>query len=926
MALERVTIRGFGDEVSVASGYSDLIMVTNRSRVMFISFAGKVGEVATARALFRSRNRVHLENTTVHCEEVTFGDEPRRRWSRRYYLSPSGYRVITTRMGNKAHMLAISLSAFNKESPFLLFSHPDGFEEALARYMKERTPVPFLPEWIPWIHRCLNQRFKIEELRMLGTDEMTSRYRGWLVTTTDDELQQLVSEGLNLGYISMGEWDTNAEPIAQESRDQLTSYVKQYRQELADIITNKYTPLFNPETDKVDKLILDSKKELLLAQQHAVQGVLEVWKRSNWAIIVGEMGTGKGVMGPIAAYAASKAAYDDSEGKPFRALVVCPGHLVHKWEREVKSTVPNAKVKILRDFKDLVKIDPKVRPTVPEYVIVSRSRVKLTYMERLGAVHFPRRDVYRCPDCGVYLPDRWNMTRKSQRNSKCPECGTKLWQADNSRTRRYSMADWILKRMKGWLDYVILDEIHEDKAGSSEQGAAMGKLAGAAPKVLGLTGTLLGGYAEDLFYLLFRLQPKKMRAMGFGYGSVGAFNERYGVVEKTRRRQNHGPRLRNSRTKFQSRRLPGVSPMIFPVFLMDNTVFLTLSDLGYDLPPYEEHVALVEMDDELRDAYKQVENALRGALGGSRAYGAMSRATLGTYISALLAYPDHAYLERPITEIDEETEEERVIFNPPVLDESIVRPKEEELIWHIQEELSQGRRVWVYAHYTGGYGALDRLERVIKAAGINVRVLKSNHPKQEDREEWIKKQVAEGAEVIISHPRLVATGLDLYDFPTLIFYQTGLSIYQLRQASRRSWRIGQTKPVKVIYMAYRNTLQEDLLRLMGSKLEAATAIEGKFSEEGLRAMSDSADMTSMLARALVEGLHGVDSAEAIWKRQNELSKQQRAKFAERTKIKVRTLGELLEAGVIRASRRTKTAPAGQLCFDFFDLEPAEKAS
>src|SRR5690606_12147224 len=128
---------------------------------------------------------------------------------------------------------------------------------------------------------------------------------------------------------------------------------------------------------------------------------------------------------------------------------------------------------------------------------------------------------------------------------------------------------------------------------------------------------------------------------------------------------------------------------------------LTLSDLGYDLPPYEEHVALVEMDDELRDAYKQVENALHGALGGSRAYGAMSRATLGTYISALLAYPDHAYLERPITEIDEETEEERVIFNPPVLDESIVRPKEEELIWHIQEELSQGRRVWVYAHYTG---------------------------------------------------------------------------------------------------------------------------------------------------------------------------------------------------------------------------------
>ena len=28
----------------------------------------------------------------------------------------------------------------------------------------------------------------------------------------------------------------------------------------------------------------------------------------------------------------------------------------------------------------------------------------------------------------------------------------------------------------------------------------------------------------------------------------------------------------------------------------------------------------------------------------------------------------------------------------------------------------------------------------------------------------------------------------------------------MRQASRRSWRIGQTRPVKVVFMSYRNTL------------------------------------------------------------------------------------------------------------------------
>ena len=34
-----------------------------------------------------------------------------------------------------------------------------------------------------------------------------------------------------------------------------------------------------------------------------------------------------------------------------------------------------------------------------------------------------------------------------------------------------------------------------------------------------------------------------------------------------------------------------------------------------------------------------------------------------------------------------------------------------------------------------------------------------------------------------------------------------------QQASRRSWRIGQTQPVQVVFMAYRNTLQADALKL-----------------------------------------------------------------------------------------------------------------
>ncbi len=36
--------------------------------------------------------------------------------------------------------------------------------------------------------------------------------------------------------------------------------------------------------------------------------------------------------------------------------------------------------------------------------------------------------------------------------------------------------------------------------------------------------------------------------------------------------------------------------------------------------------------------------------------------------------------------------------------------------------------------------------------------------------------------------------------PTNCLYETDYSVYTTRQASRRSWRIGQTQPVQVVFM------------------------------------------------------------------------------------------------------------------------------
>ena len=105
------------------------------------------------------------------------------------------------------------------------------------------------------------------------------------------------------------------------------------------------------------------------------------------------------------------------------------------------------------------------------------------------------------------------------------------------------------------------------------------------------------------------------------------------------------------------------------------------------------------------------------------------------------------------------------------------------------------------------------------------------------------------------------TGLDLIDFPTLIWYETDYSVYVMRQASRRSWRIGQSRPVKVVFMSYKNTLQADALKLVAKKMQSSLAVEGELPEDGLAAYDDGDDLMMALARKIVSG--DEDDAETV---------------------------------------------------------------
>ena len=282
------------------------------------------------------------------------------------------------------------------------------------------------------------------------------------------------------------------------------------------------------------------------------------------------------------------------------------------------------------------------------------------------------------------------------------------------------------------------------------------------------------------------------------------------------------------------------------------------------LPAYEEQILLSSMNSEedstgysQRSAYTTVYEELRKELKDALRSG--SKRLLATYLQTLLAYPDGC--TRGETVFDPRSGD--VIVQVPPLSEERLYPKEKALLDLVAAERMEGRRVLVYATHTGTRDITGRMDDILTRHGFRVAVMKADAVAPDKREAWVAEKVKQGIDVLICHPRLVQTGLDLIDFQTLCWYETDYSVYVMRQASRRSWRIGQTRPVKVVFMSYRNTLQADALKLVAKKLQSSLAVEGELPEDGLAAYGDDGDDLMMaLARKIVSG-DGEDEAETV---------------------------------------------------------------
>ena len=649
----------------------------------------------------------------------------------------------------------------------------------------------------------------------------------------------------------------------------LSEFIESYKGAITQKVVESYPPQYQPSENYMEWPALWRKP--MGGQADAIQGAILSLKTHPGTIVVGEMGVGKTTVAVMASHMSGFK----------RVIILCPPHLVKKWKREIEETIPYVHAVIVNSITDLERLRKVSIAMGPLYVVMSREKAKLSYRWRAayceawltgknGIIRDDETDepilVPRCPSCWTIIVDKdgvpLSFKELNRKKHNCMKCFGPLWQADNKGHRRFPLADYISRYMKNFFELFIGDEVHEYKGHGSAQGIAAATIANACKKSMTLTGTLMGGYSSTLFHLLYRFSPEIHSE--FLESDEGRWITRYGFQEKQVKWSGGGEsdedgrssKRRNYRTHYKE--IPGLAPPAL-FHLIGNSIFLRLSDVATGLPPYDEQIILSPLERATdstgwsqHSAYWEIYKEMRQALVAALMKG--SKRLLSTYLQCLLAYPDGCTRGEVVVDPDDGMP---IVAIPP-LDSDVVYPKERTLAELIEEEKQAGRKVLVYVTHTGTRDITGRMKEFLEEQGYRTAVLKADMMAPDKREAWINERVAQGIDVLVCHPRLVQTGLDLVDFPTIVWFETDYSVYTMRQASRRSWRIGQTRPVKVVFMGYTNTIQIEALKLIARKLQSSLAVEGELPEEGLSSFGDDGeDMILALARQIV----GEDKAE-----------------------------------------------------------------
>ena len=317
--------------------------------------------------------------------------------------------------------------------------------------------------------------------------------------------------------------------------------------------------------------------------------------------------------------------------------------------------------------------------------------------------------------------------------------------------RAFPLSSYIKRKYKGRIYGLIVDELHQYN-NKSGQGDAMAELYDTAKKVVGMTATLINGYSSGIFYLLYRMVPSLMKKDGKDYETPTEFDKEYGVIQTTY--EEVEPEYNSNRRTVQShvstRLLPGVSPLVYSRFLMEYAVFLSLTDMGKDLPEYEEIPVPLSMPEAVEKEYDRIEAMLKSVLKNDRK---AARKILSAYLNLLTAYPDQPCGHKPI-------------YHPldgyPIVEPAdtaapdAILLKDGKVLEIVERKIAAGEKVLVYTNWTR-LNTQSKLEQFFLEQGWRSTILPAK-VKPDKREAWVDDRLREGLQILICNPSLVETG------------------------------------------------------------------------------------------------------------------------------------------------------------------------
>ena len=121
----------------------------------------------------------------------------------------------------------------------------------------------------------------------------------------------------------------------------LSEFIDTDREAITRRIVHSYPPRYRPAAD--DRPMPPLKRQPMGAQETVIRGAALSLTEQRGTTVVGEMGVGKTFIGIAAAQLAGFR----------RVLVLCPPHLVGKWQREIEETIPLVRTGIADSITDL---------------------------------------------------------------------------------------------------------------------------------------------------------------------------------------------------------------------------------------------------------------------------------------------------------------------------------------------------------------------------------------------------------------------------------------------------------------------------------------------------------------------------------------------------------------------------------------------